>query len=134
MFSEQVRARDGYICCVCGTDGNIAGDHLVPEKRRAPDQTQALLKRFHLTHIHDIANGLSLCPNCHYLRGRGAMWFNMDYSVTIDVGKLTPTGERSYREHLLLQENKVLRQPEDTEMRGRFPQSALTYRLEDEKN
>lgn len=117
-----------------GTNGEIGGklesDHLVPkEPLRPTSETEELLKLYFLVDIHDINNGLTLCGSCHYLRGAGAMWFDLAHCVYIDATKLLTDAGKRYKDHLMLQEGKKLLVPSEPEMLNKFPRHALMHRV-----
>ncbi len=126
-FAKQVTSRDDNTCCVCQKKGgHLEADHQV-EKKHGNDSE--LLERYHLVSIHDIKNGLTLCKECHYLRGMGALFFNLDLSIEIDESKLSAKGNANYVEHLKQQKGKYLKRPLNPEYLDRFPSNVLSYRV-----
>jgi hypothetical protein len=126
QFSHQVRARDDNTCCACQKkDGHLEADHLI-EKRRNDAE---LLSTYNLVSRHDIKNGITLCKDCHYLRGEGALFFNMDYTIETDESKLSATGRKKYLDHLRGLVGKSLKLPSNTNLVDLFPSHALAYRV-----
>ncbi len=66
-WSKAVRARDGQVCGVCGSEKYLNAHHILPKERYADKKL-------------DIINGVSLCPTCHkfgkYSAHRNAIWFS----------------------------------------------------------
>ena len=56
QWKKYVKERDGYVCRRCGFDKNLHVHHILPQEK------------YPLEHDYP-PNGLTLCGNCHSLRG-----------------------------------------------------------------
>ena len=66
-WADDVKARDGYKCAMCGKTEHLNSHHVIPRQIRS--------------FRHDLRNGLTLCPRCHslgaYCVHQNALFFSM---------------------------------------------------------
>jgi hypothetical protein len=133
-FSNQVQTRDGHRCCFCGAkkvDGaTLHADHILEKRRAKESDIVSLLSDLHLTSIHDPSNGLTLCGQCHYLRGKGVVWTNYTtMKVEGDITMLKTKTEKEYLEQARKVIGLEIKKPGDPVFEKQFPTLVLDYRV-----
>ena len=87
-FNRACIERDGERCCLCGGTGkHFSGAHLIEkcnDSKSDDFQSHVLNKKFGITGLYDVRNGIVLCQDCHFNRLGG---FNNGYGLLMELGR-----------------------------------------------